>query len=176
MKFRAKGGSAGWPGPQARAIARACCAMGLDCETYRAQTGTIYMTVDFTDGCEKIRVADHGDAYCSAAISCDPQGFDVRAAIAWIAARAGVPVPAAIARAWRAADTRRASAARRAADREARRAARMRELLAGANDVIERAGWWLAHVPAGVPNRKQRMRNAQALIDAARTAVLAQLP
>lgn len=173
MAFTKKRGTAGWPGPQARAIQRAAELLGLDLDYHQAQTGTIYLTGSVGEGEEeiKIRVADHSECYCSESISCDPSGYALRDAIEWLAAKAGRPVPAAIERGWRAAETRKRN---REAAREAdivERRSRVLAMLAKNPDVgiVERmnGGAIAAVVPAGTENRKARIKAAEAAISAA---------
>lgn len=60
-----------------------------------AQTGTIYLYLQHDNFVEEItvRVADHGECYCSEDISVDPDGLTVDQAVEWLARRAGQPVP-----------------------------------------------------------------------------------
>lgn len=166
--FRSKRGTVGWPGPQVKAICKTAELLGIDLDIQHAQTGTIYLTGSIGDEEVKIRVADHGECYCTATISCDPTGFTARAAIEWLAAKVGQPVPVAISRGWKAAETRKVN---RQAAHEADIADRRNRVLAmlASNPDVGQAddGMVCAKVAAGEPNRKARTRAAeQAIADA----------
>jgi hypothetical protein len=171
--FRSKRGTVGWPGPQAKAICKAAELLGIDLDPQRAQTGTIYLIGSISDEEVKIRVADHGECYCTETISCDPAGYTVRDAIEWLAAKVGQPVPVAISRGWQAAETRKVNAAKKQADRTIARLARVREILDGVDAVTldtpegSPTGW----LPGGTENRKARTKVADAAISAAWTQV-----
>ena len=167
--FTKKRGAVGWPNPQAKAIERAARLLDIDLESDLAQTGTIYLAGLLGDDEVKVRVADHGECYCTEDISCDPTGFTVRNAIEWLAAKAGKPVPASIMRGWKAAETRKANFAKKQADRRAARLARLREILGGADavDWDTPDGAPITWLPAGSANRKARIRNAAVAVSSA---------
>ncbi len=165
MGFTKKRGTVGWPNKQARQIESAATAMGLNVDLHHAQTGTIYLTLDEN---LKIRVADHGECYCSEAISCDPTGYSVDQAIDWIAERFERAVPTAILRV-------RKAVATRAANRQTAKQAdiidrrnRVLAMLADNPDVaIDARGMVSGIVAAGEPNRKNRIRAANEAISEA---------
>ena len=172
--FQTKRGTVGWPNPQARQIEKAAKAMGFGVDFHEAQTGTIYLELDAGGDVNydpvKIRVADHGECYCSEDISCDPNGYSAHQTIQWIARRAGVEVPRRLLGAWKAAETRKANAVAARQAKHQERQTKMRELLANAEDItFATDGNPETNVPAGTPNRKLRIAAARQRIKDAYT-------
>lgn len=76
-------------------ISRQARRLGYDVDEHRAQTNTLYLSCDHPNaaGQIKIRIADHGECYCSEDISIDPDGCEMFQAIALLARRAGRKIP-----------------------------------------------------------------------------------
>lgn len=169
--FTKKRGAVGWPGPQAKAIVRAIEAMGFDADSHQAQTGTIYIETDIGDEDYrpvKIRVADHGECYCSEDVTCDPQGYTARQTIEWLAREASVDVPASVLRGWKSAETRKANAAKKQQAEAFERQRKAAALLKGVADIrIDSDGWPETFVEPGSEFRKTRIIAAQTAIRAA---------
>ncbi|MCV6548539.1 MAG: hypothetical protein OIF56_14875 [Cohaesibacter sp.] len=78
---------------------------------HTAQTGTVYMTIAGADDDHqdlKIRIADHGECYCSEDFSIDPEGINLKQAVEFTGKYCGYNVTRSLA-AFKAAQTRRAA-------------------------------------------------------------------
>lgn len=109
--------------------------LGYYVSNHTAQTGTVYLTCEAVANegtneekviARKIRIADHGECYCSEDISVDPSGWSAHDAIDRLAELVGKPVPGAL----RAARTRAANETAKIAANRARFEARRDEIAA----------------------------------------------
>jgi len=95
-RFQRKHGAVGWPGPQARRLEQLAKRWGIDIELDAiADTGTRYYRLTAVKDDKvaeiKVRVADHGDVYCTADYTIDPVYDQWRAVKSWIMAHGEKP-------------------------------------------------------------------------------------
>ena len=94
---------------------------GAHVRSTRAGTGSVYVTINDSF---KVRFADHGECYCHEDISVDPDGSTLEQAVRAAGRETGIDVSNALAamdRAAKAANTRKANDAARFEDKMARR-------------------------------------------------------